>query len=1585
MLDQWFRSGDVFDQLTRCWNASQFWKRTLSKSAARRRKNRNQEDLSGEKLEQRQLLTVVSLTDHEQLMLEFVNRARANPQAEASRFGLPGSAVPSSAVAPLAPNQSLVNAARSHSQAMLDFNFFAHNNPITGSTPGARASAAGYNPIFNIAENIAWNGTTGDVNQTDAALTNYENLLRSAGHRENIFGTEYAEIGVGSRVGEFDGFNAAMVTQKFGNRGGLSFITGVVFTDNVVDDDFYTVGESVPGATITITGPGVNTSEITGTSGAYAISVPNGTYTVTLSGPNIGPQSVSQVTVAGTNQKVDFQTSESGGGTPGTLNLQIAPRSFPEDAGTSAAVGLVTRTGDTSQQLVVTLSSNDTTEATVPSTVTIPAGQTTVQFFVNAIDDTEPDGSRTVTITASAANIPNELTTVTVTDASFTPTGPSGTINEVRPTFTWPVVTGASRYELWLRNETTGQNPFLRNREIRSTSFTPDIDLPVGDYRFFIRSFNSDGVTGELSNPLDFTVLADSSRNAPDVTSPAAGSFTSSARPTVTWQGVSSAATYEINFDNISLGQNAVLRVDNISGTTFTPTADLPSAIYDVQVRGISANGVAGDWSEKQRFNVAPLLQSATGGVDSASPQFTWDGVDGSTQYDLWVNNSTTGQRQVIRNSRLTTTSFASTGRLDPGTYDAYIRAFSGVRQPGPWSEKFTFTVTDAPVVTGPTGNSAESRPFITWEAFAGATSFDVRVHNAAGEELFLQRGVQALSLRSPIVLPEGQYTASVRAIDQLGDATDWSLGVTFSQVSGPQFTSPPSGTLTEQPVFSWSDIGDAQFYDLWVNNKTTGERQVIRESRIEDTTFAPTNALPAGEYQAFVRSIIAKGETSAWSDPVTFTIADSAVPTVPTVRLPEADSSTPDATPTFAWTGIPGAARYDLLVNNSKTGQVNVIRQASLAATEFTPPVDLPSATYEVLVRGIFANNVLGDWSEPVTFDIAPRLRAVTGGASSRTPQFAWTGVSGSSRYDLWVNDLTTGERQVIRNTRLTGNMFVSSTELAPGDYRAFLRAFSDEGAGPWSPSIDFTVSNGPNVTSPTGATNQRQPLIEWDALTGAVSYNVRVQAPDTGDVLFLETGVTATSLQSPIALPLGEYLASVQGVDSTGGTSAWSLGVGFAVTNTPILTSPTGTIDTTLPTFQWTPITGTTRYDLWVNNRTTGERQVIRNTRITDSQFTAPSPLTPGVYQAFVRAFDQDVQPSAFSAPVTFTVASDATATTGATSNSGTDTNDDDTGAGDDTGATGDTGSNGSTDDTATDTGTDNTGTTSFAPTFTEPTLNSNGGVLSLNWEVVSGIERYELEIASLSQLIQEPNLRTATYDLSPDLPNGNYRARVRVVDSNGTVSAWSPVLEFAVIAESTGTTGSGDTSTGTSLTATEILSPTSVSFSTRPTFRWTRLDGVSTYELAVTSVASGEEQSLEISITDTPEFTVPVSFPLGDYQARMRGIAADGTAGPWSESVSFAVAGIPNITSPGDTTTDATPTIGWTSISGATEYEILFRSHTGQNIEINERGITVAAITPTSDLPLGAYSVAVRAFNADGEASAWSEPHFFSIEAV
>ena len=225
-----------------------------------------------ELLESRCLLAAITMLDEEQLVIELINRARANPAAEAARLGIalneglqPGT-LSTSPKAPLAPNQKLIDVAGAHSQDMIVRNFFDHVNP-DGKGPGTRIADAGYSARA-WGENIAIH-----VGAAEA----HDSLFLSAGHRENILRDIYRELGVGVRNRIDWGVN---MTETFGNRVGRAFLTGVAFSDQVEVDNFYSVGEGLANVTITATARtgGASYTTTTGPSGGYSLQVPSGTY-----------------------------------------------------------------------------------------------------------------------------------------------------------------------------------------------------------------------------------------------------------------------------------------------------------------------------------------------------------------------------------------------------------------------------------------------------------------------------------------------------------------------------------------------------------------------------------------------------------------------------------------------------------------------------------------------------------------------------------------------------------------------------------------------------------------------------------------------------------------------------------------------------------------------------------------------------------------------------------------------------------------------------------------------------------------------------------------------------------------------------------------------------------------------------------------------------------------------------------------------------------------------------------------------------------------------------------------------------------
>jgi uncharacterized repeat protein (TIGR01451 family) len=105
-----------------------------------------------------------------------------------------------------------------------------------------------------------------------------------------------------------------------------------------------------------------------------------------------------------------------------STNLVVTlPSAAREGDGTLVNAGTVRISGTITTNLTVSLLSSDTTELTVPPTMTILAGQTSGTFSLTVIDDPDVDGPQTVTVTASAFGFGNGATNMIVNDNESPP------------------------------------------------------------------------------------------------------------------------------------------------------------------------------------------------------------------------------------------------------------------------------------------------------------------------------------------------------------------------------------------------------------------------------------------------------------------------------------------------------------------------------------------------------------------------------------------------------------------------------------------------------------------------------------------------------------------------------------------------------------------------------------------------------------------------------------------------------------------------------------------------------------------------------------------------------------------------------------------------------------------------------------------------------------------------------------------------------------------------------------------------------------------------------------------------------------
>jgi uncharacterized protein YkwD len=249
----------------------------------------------------------------EQQFLDLLNAARADPEGTQRRLGVDLTADGSFKLVPRPPlvmNAHLTGAARAHSRAMNDHDFFDHVN-LQGQGPGARIRQAGYQ-WRAYSENLCA-GDTSPAAALDRMLIDKEDA--SLKHRISLLGlTEQTalltEIGVGIHTGK-GRWKHYYVLDLATKADGTSFITGTVFRDGN-GNGRCEPGEGVPGARIELGAGGPSTT--TGRAGGYGIPAPEpGRVVLTAALPALEHPLSTPVRVDSTNLKVDFVLPGPGG------------------------------------------------------------------------------------------------------------------------------------------------------------------------------------------------------------------------------------------------------------------------------------------------------------------------------------------------------------------------------------------------------------------------------------------------------------------------------------------------------------------------------------------------------------------------------------------------------------------------------------------------------------------------------------------------------------------------------------------------------------------------------------------------------------------------------------------------------------------------------------------------------------------------------------------------------------------------------------------------------------------------------------------------------------------------------------------------------------------------------------------------------------------------------------------------------------------------------------------------------------------------------------------------------------------------
>lgn len=569
------------------------------------------------------------------------------------------------------------------------------------------------------------------------------------------------------------------------------------------------------------------------------------------------------------------------------------------------------------------------------------------------------------------------------------------------------------------------------------------------------------------------------------------------ASPVFAWSQVSGATTYELRVDDTTTGMTQVVHQNIAAPPAPAPPAPpinptspaepvTPGDSFAWWVRAFDNSGNQSAWSVTGTFSVpllsAPLVlnTSPSGPIQTAAPTFAWSSVAAANHYELWVSDATTGQSQVLDNSNIATTSFTVVNPLPSGdTFNWWVRSLSTNGDLSPWAGGSSFTVVrpDAPIPIGPTGTIAIVTTMFSWNPNSSdAHDFWMEdVSTGAGPVRSLKFfGYPTFSFERGHV-----YRWWVRTDGNGGDTSLWSAETDFQVALGapPTLIDPHnhSDTFSWKPAFTWSAVPGADRYDLSVDDTTTGQAAVVRNTAISGTSFTPTTPLtPTHTYRWWVRAYVINGLSTDWSAPQSFTVRVLLSP----ISATGPSGASTNATPTFSGTGY--VPFYDVWVSDVTAGIAQVLRNPSINGT-FVSADDTytfsyafstaltPGHSYVWWIRDLGSDGNPSPWSAGTPFSVTP-LAAPTGLASfphSRVPFVIWNAIAPvTDFFDVWVDDVTSGQSQAFRNQQVaqvvggTSAVAEITTALTPGHiYQWWVRVFNVSGDySDWSTST-FTA----------------------------------------------------------------------------------------------------------------------------------------------------------------------------------------------------------------------------------------------------------------------------------------------------------------------------------------------------------------------------------------------------------------------------------------------------------------------------------------------------------------------------------------------
>ena len=329
----------------------------------------------------------------------------------------------------------------------------------------------------------------------------------------------------------------------------------------------------------------------------------------------------------------------------------------------------------------------------------------------------------------------------------------------------------------------------------------------------------------------------------------------------------------------------------------------------------------------------------------------------------------------VIETVRVDQTTFTSFDETYPeGPVWWRVQAVDGSDNGLSWSEPAMFLKrSPVPLLSSPVeGDSLPGDVYFSWQPRRFAAQYDIELyrddptHTASPALRVASARVRqrVASLTKPLPVDDVAYTWRVRRVDARNRTGGWSAWGSFTVTPrAPALDSPAQGALDVAPsdaVFSWGPVSRAATYRF--ERLAPGSTTVVESVTTSSLAWAPTTAIPGGQWDWRVTALDADAKPLGTSQVRRFTVTDRVFETTPVsisgsgrvgtnlTLTPPNWNFTDDVTTTYQWyrgTGaIAGATDDTYTVTSADIG-----KQLSVRATGTRPGYASGTSTSNTVV----------------------------------------------------------------------------------------------------------------------------------------------------------------------------------------------------------------------------------------------------------------------------------------------------------------------------------------------------------------------------------------------------------------------------------------------------------------------------------------------------------------------------------------------------------------------------------------------------------------------------------------------------------